>query len=206
MIELPTEWARIDLATLPYFENIFNEVPVASTQDHSATIEESPIVQMRDEIVNPCRYVFVDDRYGRTTATAGDSISFTVRNIPPGTPLTELRQEKFKVSYERQETRIVTTIIATWCVGSLLRESASSKAAMTESPPYYLPLISSMAKGSSRPEGTSTEAPRPRPRMLQRFFTNSLRKVAASFQGISPHLYRRSGMATTPRRRRKFAA
>ena len=182
-IVLPTECAKIDVATLPYFENIFNDVPGASTQDHFATIKESPIVQRRDEIFNPYRYVFVNDRYGRTTAAAGDSISFTVRNIPSGTSIMELRQEKFKVSYERQETHIATTIMATWCVGSPLRESASSKAATTESSPYYLPLISAMAKSSSRPEGTSAEAPRPRPRMLQRFFTNSPEESGSVFPG-----------------------
>ena len=182
-IVLPTEWAKIDVATLPYFKNIFNDVPGASTQDHSATIEEFPIAQRRDEIVNPSRYGFVHGRYGRTTAAAGDSISFTVRNVPRGTSLIELRQEKFKVSYERQETHIATKIITKWCVGSPLRESESIKAAMTESPPYYLPLISEMAKGSSRPDGASAEAARSRPRMLQRFFTNSLEESGSVFPG-----------------------
>lgn len=77
-VVLPTEWAKLDILTLPYYEDLVKDRHV----DDGPDIYHAPITTMRGDVLDMTRQIQVDDGTGVGRAWPSDTVSFEVRGFP----------------------------------------------------------------------------------------------------------------------------
>lgn len=96
----PSEWAKLDVLTLPYFNDLISDGDIEDGPD----INRAPMCQMRRYIVDMSNQIQVEDGTGYGRAWPEDTVQFDMRGVDEDATIGETIQNRWGVSFGSAET------------------------------------------------------------------------------------------------------